>query len=219
MALNSGMPGFDATFIRDALRRLRSARPNIFGAASHEFALNAALSEADVLRFEQQHAIRLPADYRHFLTELGNGGAGPHYGIFPIGSFDGVGGDLQPWGDLVGTLAEPFGYREAWNDLTGNPAEVLAESDEDEYWRRVDVFERRYWHSSAMNGAFPICHMGCALRIWLVVSGDEAGNVWYDRRADCEGIAPVLTHGGNHASFGGWYMQWLDEVLHAADLG
>ena len=25
-----------------------------------------------------------------------------------------------------------------------------------------------------MSGAFPICHMGCALRIWLVVSGDVA---------------------------------------------
>jgi hypothetical protein len=60
----------------------------------------------------------------------------------------------------------------------------------------MTAFEKRYWHSSVMNGALPICHKGCALRIWLVVSGGEAGNVWYDGRADYTGIAPVLMRDG-----------------------
>ena len=84
---------------------------------------------------------------------------------------------LQAWGDFVGSLAKSFALTEPWNDLTGYPDNALAESDQEQYERRMDAFEQRYWHPSVMNGAFPICHKGCALRIWLVVSGGEAGNL------------------------------------------
>jgi hypothetical protein len=209
------MTDFDTAAIRDALRRLQVAAPDIFGAQGHRFTLNATLVEADVRAFERQHAITLPTDYRQFLIELGDGGAGPYYGIFPLGLFDGAGAALEPWGDFVGSLAQPFAFREAWNDLTGFPDDALAARDEAEYERRLDAFEQRYWSPSKMHGAFPICHMGCALRILPVLSGDEAGHVWYDGRADYTGLAPVLTHSGEHASFGAWYMQWLDEALRA----
>jgi hypothetical protein len=209
------MRGFDTAAIRRDLHRLRVAAPDVFGADGHHFSLNAPLAEAEVLGFERQHAVRLPLDYRRFLLDLGNGGAGPYYGIFPLGAFDGAGGDLEPWGDFVGSLAASFAFREPWNDLTGCPADALAVSDEDQYERRMDAFDRRYWHPSVMNGAFPICHKGCALRIWLVVSGDEAGTVWSDDRADRRGIAPVMTSDGNRATFGAWYIEWLDDALRS----
>jgi len=60
-----------------------------------------------------------------------------------------------------------------------------------------------------MNGSFPICHAGCALRYWLVVTGEERGHVWFDGRADCSGLAPVLLENGHRATFGGWYGEWL----------
>jgi len=212
------MPDFDTAAIRAALQRLKIAAPDIFGANGHHFTLNPPLPEADVLAFEQQHTIRLPTEYRRFLIEVGNGGAGPYYGVLPLGLMDGVRSDLEPWGDFVGTLAEPFTFREAWNDLTGRPEEDERDVNEDEYERRFNAFDERYCSASLMNGAFPICHIGCALRIWLVVSGAEAGNVWHDHRADYDGIAPILTHAGDHATFGTWYMQWLDEALRTIRL-
>ena len=172
------MRDFDTATIRSDLQRLTIAAPEIFGANGHHFTLNAPLVEAEVLAFERQHAIELPPEYRRFLIDLGNGGAGPYYGIFPLGAFDGADGDMVAWGDFVGSLAEPFAFREQWNDLTGRPDNALADSDEEEYARRMDAFERRYWHRSVMNGAFPICHEGCALRIWLVVSGVD-GQIWW----------------------------------------
>jgi hypothetical protein len=211
------MRDFDTATIRYDLQRLKIATPEIFGANGHHFTLNAPLVEAEVLAFERQHAIRLPPEYRRFLIELGNGGAGPYYGVFPLGAFDGANGDMEAWGDFVGSLAEPFAFREQWNDLTGRPDDALADSDEEEYDRRMDAFERRYWHPSVMNGAFPICHKGCALRIWLVVSGGEAGNVWCDDRSDYRGIAPILTHDGRRATFGAWYTEWLDDSLRTID--
>jgi hypothetical protein len=209
------MPHFDTIAIRGVLQHLRSAAPDIFGADGHRFTLNPPLGETQVLAFERQHTIRLPAEYRRFLVELGNGGAGPYYGIHPLGTTDGISGDVEPWGDAVGSLAEPFMFREPWNDLTGRPDDALLDSDEQEYWRRLDAFGDRYWHSSVMRGALPICHKGCALRSWLVVSGDEAGNLWDDARADYNGVAPVLLRGGGRATFGTWYTEWLDDALTA----
>src|SRR5215510_742048 len=123
----------DPSSIRAALQRLQAAQPDVFGAEAHGFALNTPLAEADVAAIERQHGITLPADYRRFITEVGNGGAGPSYGVFPLGYLDDGSADVQPWGDFVGTLAEPFRFREAWNDLTGHPDAALRERDEDEY--------------------------------------------------------------------------------------
>jgi hypothetical protein len=55
----------------------------VFGVIGHHFVLNPPLTEAEVVAFEQGHQVRLPPDYRHFLTSIGNGGAGPYYGVFP----------------------------------------------------------------------------------------------------------------------------------------
>ena len=47
---------------------------------------------------------------------------------------------------------------------------------------------RRYW--VPVDGAIPVCHEGCAVRDWLVVSGPEAGRVWHDATADMKGWSP-----------------------------
>jgi SMI1/KNR4 family protein SUKH-1 len=179
------MQQLDPTYVRDSLRRLAAAKPKVFGADEHGFKLNPPLNEADVAEFEASRGVRLPADYRRYITEIGNGGAGPYYGVFPLGYMD-DGFDIASWDrphSIVGDLAAEFPYREAWNDLTGTPEE-LAQENEEEYERLMNAFEDRYFAPSVMNGAFPICHMGCALRVWLVVSGEQRGCLWRDGRAE-----------------------------------
>lgn len=56
----------------------------MFGASKHRYRLHAPASLAAVCQFEGRHAIALPSDYRQFLTEISNGGAGPNYGVIPI---------------------------------------------------------------------------------------------------------------------------------------
>src|SRR5262249_18301515 len=112
---------FDA--IRDGLERLRTVKrpPKVFGAGSHGFQLNPPLSESEVRKFEAKHRIRLPEDYRGFLIHLGNGGAGPYYGVFKLGEMDDS-FDFRKWkevGGFVGVLSKPFPHTAAWNDLTG----------------------------------------------------------------------------------------------------
>lgn len=66
-----------------------------------------------------------------------------------------------------------------------------------------------------MNGVIPICHEGCTLRIWIAVTGEQAGRLWRDRRAEFMGLEPVLDADGAPATFSGWYNEWLDGSIRA----
>src|SRR5690348_6488288 len=78
----------------------RDPRRKVFGAGAHQYKLNPPLPVSVVEAFEGTHGISLPEDYRLFLTEIGNGGAGPCYGVLPFGKDD----DDRDWegGGLVG---------------------------------------------------------------------------------------------------------------------
>jgi hypothetical protein len=212
----------DYAAILSDLQRLReSAVPlNIFGSNSHEFKLNPTLSEEAVLQFERRHRVVLPEQYRGFLIHVGNGGAGPYYGLFKLGEMD-DGFDNKPWNEndgFVGSLSSSFTHTGPWNDLSEEPIFDESRSTdleyEDEYGEKLTEWENRvYWNSANMNGAVPICHVGCALRLWLVLTGPEAGNVWDDLRADKQGIQPVKQAGQDRVSFLQWYCDWLDDAL------
>lgn len=50
----------------------------------HFYLLAPKLDELRLAAFEQRCDISLPADYRHFLQHIGNGGAGPYYGLMAL---------------------------------------------------------------------------------------------------------------------------------------
>jgi hypothetical protein len=203
----------EAERIISDLTLLRSSGSSVFGGDAHKFRLKPAMDERSLSQFEASHGVSLPSDYRTFLTYIGSGGAGPYYGLFDFGWMD-HNHTVKRWheGDgFVGVLRQPFSYSEHWNDLAGRPDSEMADSDEDEYWRLMEAFEERYY--SAVDGAIPICHLGCALRHWLVVSGSEAGHVWDDSRADDEGFSPLSQPGHDRVTFYLWYRTWLDEAL------
>lgn len=213
------MAELQAADIRGALERLHDSNSATFGRENHRFLLNPILTESDIVAFEHQYNIRMPTDYRHFLTTIGNGGAGPYYGVFPLGEVDESDGVLQRWHEcdhIVGDLSQPFPFDAAWNDLSDMPSDELLKSDEIEYWRRTGKFEKVYWDSSLVNGAIPICHEGCAIRIWLVVTGSQAGYLWRDGRSEYTGIKPVQSADGRTATFSIWYAEWLQHAIEGS---
>jgi hypothetical protein len=197
----------------DRLRLLLERQPDVFGANGHRYELNEPLSEQALAEFEAQHGVRLPEDYRWFLSTVGNGGAGPYYGLFALGEVDdGVG--ITAWKEndgFVGHLSAPFPHLAAWNDLAGKPEETSPESAELE--AEFEAFEGRYFSVRHVDGAIPICHLGCGLRIWLVISGPERGHLWLDRRPDYEGLSPLVSGSGARRRFLDWYAEWIDESL------
>lgn len=202
------------------LQKKVTSRP-VFGADKHNFIAHSCLSEMQISDFEKLHRVTLPPEYRDFLLQVGNGGAGPSYGLFRLGEMD-DGFDEKPWTEndgFVGTLSKPFPHTGPWNDVSGMPVyDESRENDpewEEEYWREYEIWEQRYWNTAMIDGAIPICHLGCALRQWLVVTGPESGTVWDDLRTDHEGLKPLQQNGNGRVTFLRWYRSWLDEAIRS----
>lgn len=204
----------------DALRR-RDKGLTLFGSEQHGYKLNPPIALAEIERFESEKGVHLPDDYRLFVTQIGNGGAGPYYGVFAFGYQD-DGSSSCRWEDasLVGDLAKPFPHEDRWN-LPESFWAQKPDTSEDTPLEEVDRLyadwdariEADYWNPSLMNGSIPICHVGCALRHWLVINGKCKGQVWADERADEGGIYPLQDNDGRIIGFDQWYGDWLDAAL------
>lgn len=210
--------------LKEKLDELRAADPDckVFGAGYHEYELLPALTEGEVREVEAQFGVELPGEYRQFLLEVGAGGAGPFYGLFPLVKESGVWRWEGDGGDMTKKPAAAWKHTARWN-LDGHPLwdecpdeddeRFDAESFEDAYDEWQERFYEVYWDEQWTDGGICICHHGCALRDWLVVTGPERGNVWHDAMADSEGLSPWKAKDGTRLTFAGWYEQWLDQSL------
>ncbi len=120
----------------------RDPRRKIFGANGHDYKLRPTVPISVIESFEKQHGISLPANYRSFITEIGDGGAGPFYGLLPFGKDD----DDHDWesGGLVGDVSKPFTHTGTWNlpesfwNGEPDPAPDTLREEEDRLWEAWD---------------------------------------------------------------------------------
>lgn len=77
------------------------------GAASHRYRAAPRLSEAEVAAFEVAHLVSLPAEYREWITAVGNGGVGPDEGLGPLAEWDLVRGQRIREPDFLRLPFEP----------------------------------------------------------------------------------------------------------------
>ncbi len=209
----------DKTEILKRLSELdrKDPRRQLFGADVHQYRLHPPVPRSQIDAFEAKHNITLPADYRYFITEVGNGGAGPYYGLFKFGEQDtSLGFCSWEEGDLVGDLAAEFPHEKAWNlpdsfwHKMPDPGPDISVEEEDRLMAAWDKeLAEHYCNPRIMNGAIPICHIGCALRQWLVINGPQKGFIWGDERADNGGVFPLRDLPGQLVTFADWYMAWL----------
>jgi hypothetical protein len=161
-----------------------------FGAYSHQYKLAAPASEEQILKFEEQQGVRLPEEYRDFLLYVGNGGAGPYYGLYGIRALE---EDLR---DSHGTRT----YR-----VQEEP--VIYPKMSDEEWERVTNPESTR-HDSPYVGVLPIGSQGCTLMTGLMLAGPYRGQVVYYDEDYCGQPFFVREKG-----FLAWYERWLREVI------
>jgi SMI1 / KNR4 family (SUKH-1) len=72
------------SWINESLDRLRHIDPKFHldcYVSVHQYKLNPTLTEEEIQAFEIEYGLNLPADYRSFVKFVGNGGAGPNFGI------------------------------------------------------------------------------------------------------------------------------------------
>jgi len=183
--------------IKAKLAQARAADPGVkaFGAKMHKYDLNAAASMQMLRDFEQETAISLPSDFAAFLTEIGNGGAGPFYGIYALDS-------MTPRDD-AGAAALRI-HQKIHSDLTDDAWEALMAQLYDDVAMSRDRFEAL--RSDIFGGLLVICDQGCDNYAELVLTGPDAGrvvNTGDDRK-------PFFAF---EDTFLDWYERWLDEVI------
>jgi hypothetical protein len=205
--------------ILQKLDTLRELDPSfeVFGAAGHEYELNPALSEEELSAFEAEHRVKLPLEYRSFLKEAGNGGAGPVYGLKPLelwqpDSFSQVTTVIKDKdGNVIaeaGTGPRPGLSRPA------EPSLPFALADK---WR-VTHTEGASGPDTLPEGANPfdgctfLADIGCGYCYFLVITGPRAGEVWEDYTACDDPISPT------GLGFFDWYERWLDESICSSAL-
>src|SRR5262249_16829232 len=133
--------------VRPRLAQLagRDGAIEVFGARHHKWELDPPMSLDELHQVETHLHVPLPPPYRSFLVQVGRGGAGPAYGLFPLRQVDGRwqwDGDGANLTELA-TLAQSFAHTEAFN-----PADALpARPDGDEY-DTLEAFNKaddEYW--------------------------------------------------------------------------
>jgi len=154
--------------------------------AGHDFKLRPTLTEEELAQFEKRHGVALPPSYRAFIKHVGNGGAGPGYGM----------------GSLADGYPKDAGERHLATEFPNTQPIV----DDDEY---DDDEEAPY--ADVPYGMFPgclcLCHHGCGIYDFLIVTGPCRGQIWTDDRCSDGGVYPSST------SFWQWYSNWIDASL------
>lgn len=184
---------WDPARIRARLATARAADQDFeyFGAGTHQYELGSALPEDRIAAVEAEHCMTLPKSYRDFLLTVGDGGAGPDYGLY---RFD---GQDMPYLEreerfAPGHLAAPFPHTEPWNP--NDPWTPDARDDE------------QYFDLCWTTGSLILAHVGCGHFHRLVVTGPARGQIWADYRAADGGLEP------ESADYGVWYRDWLDRL-------
>ena len=131
-----------------------------FGAYSHQYKLAAPAGEEAIQEFEEQQGIRLPEEYRDFLMLVGNGGAGPYYGLYGLKALK---EDLSD--SHGGVMEEPV---------------IYPKMSEEEWDRMADPEGRRKGEEvHPYAGILPIGTQGCTLMTGLMLAGPYRGQVVY----------------------------------------
>ncbi|MCF3109577.1 SMI1/KNR4 family protein [Niabella sp. CC-SYL272] len=199
--------------ISQKLQLLRDADPDLvlFGAKKHKYRLNDPLPAEVLAQFEAAHSIKLPEGFSDFYTTLGNGGAGPFYGLEPLENV--LFSDLDyKRADSLLDPSVPFAHTQPWN-RSFTPT-VQEEESELRFETEHEAFYKAYYSSEQMNGVLAICNYGCGISLNLVVNGPEYGNMWTDDRGNDAGIYPSTEFGNEEKiNFLDWYELWLDSAL------
>jgi uncharacterized protein (TIGR02996 family) len=169
------------------LERLRRADRSfaVFGAEEHRYQLEPCLTKDAVVSFEQRLGVQIPGEYRAFVLRVGNGGAGPEYGVHPL---------RADW-DIDGRLLDrPFPIT---NEQT---RDIIARQRQEYYRPELDY---------PLPGCLELADAGCGIVAVLVVVGEQRGTVWYGG----DGLSPCASPDGRQANFLQWYESWLDHSL------
>lgn len=180
----------------------------------HQYQINPTLSEKDLSGFEDYMKIRLPDQYRTFLAAIGDGGAGPFYGLYSLSEAIDMFGlaEDSTQQDYINCFTE-FSITKEESALFLSKLLSLNDGrkvyfDRDDYPEQVPLIGEYSLDRGA--GFIYLSQYGCGGYYVLVVQGNCYGQVWYREEGR---MAPLCDSNGTIFSFFDWYEYWLDTSL------
>ncbi|MGL5831506.1 MAG: SMI1/KNR4 family protein [Candidatus Altimarinota bacterium] len=169
-----------------------------YGTIGHHYELNPVLSEETVAAVEKKLDIKLPEEYRTFIKEVGDGGAGPAWGLFTLEKSYPADEFLKEYPDFCSMTCS---YGDAYAEG------IRGQKEKGAYY--MEVVE-------GFGGYIKLSDYGHQMTAYMVVGGDEqVGKMWFlDEDGDQVKIAPMMKAGEDwQVSFLDWYEGWLDDSL------
>lgn len=171
------------------LARERNPHPQEFGAIKHGYKFNPTIGIDKVREFETKCGLKLPDTYVLYLTQIGNGGAGPDYGLFALEEIKGF---YNPEAEIF--LDKKDNTME-WAEMCRIHDELL-DNDNDEY---LKIEER------ALNGSVIIGTPGCTMYTVLMCEGENYGKIGVVDLDMVEECAPHLSD----KTFEEWILEYF----------
>jgi len=175
---------------------------SVFGASSHKYKVNDKLTAKELADWQAYNKITLPVPYTQFLKKVGNGGAGPYYGVY---SLEKATSYTECNALSAKCILHPEMTKEEWNHLT----EPL-NSDED-----ISDLEYDAARDKVLGGMLCIGTQGCEYDMYLVLEGRHRGRIVYT--SDFHPDHPFFFV--YEDNFLDWYERWLDEIILDYDIG
>ncbi|WAS92993.1 tetratricopeptide repeat protein [Nannocystis punicea] len=168
----------------------------------HDYALRPRLSAEALRAFEREYDVELPEDYALFLTQLGNGGAGPT--SYPLYRLSQALQESRPERPFVLTGPAVRGAAEdtSVHDVEWVLRNELADGASGQIVHHLATDMPADW--SDRDGCLTLGTNGCGLDVLLVLTGERRGEVWMFGDPGAVRIGRTFT---------AWYEHWLDREI------
>jgi len=171
-----------------------------FGMIGHHYELNPVLSEQEIEAEEKKLGIKLPEEYREFLLEVGDGGAGPEWGLFKLDN-------THPNDEFLAKYPDFCSMDCSYGD--DYAIGIKGQVDKDPYYtEKVEPF----------GGYLKLADYGHGRTAYMVVGGDQqVGKIWFlDEDGPDPYIVPAIQNIPGRdwqVTFLDWFENWLDDSL------
>lgn len=159
------------------------------------------VTEVRARTFEQRHHVKLPASYRRYLTEIGDGVVSDAFPIYGLTDAE---------RELGGALTDPFPYGNAYAKHVLGKLMESVESTFSDVMGDPSILGRQV--GGMPPGCLPLGDLGCGEISVLVVTGEQAGFVWRIGDFDAPETEDLYRQDGNGAQldFEAWLACWAE---------
>ena len=203
---------------KELIKLAKEADPKCraFGANYHKYELNPTATIKEVRQFEKEYNIKLPEGFVKYLTEVGNGGAGPDYGIYSLEMLRKRNPSLKQFGCKKAFIDQrfnsdnpdydPYSIREEW--------EKICEEYENASERLLDD-ECLNIMLNVFGGTLNIGTPGCTMSYELIIDGSENNGkiAVIDHDMD-ENAPPNLTD----MDFEEWFCDYFERIINGQSI-